>query len=157
MSTLWTGARQSNATFAAKLAALDYLDAAPRTLQGSAPSFSHFLFSIGAYLTGTEDFAWALVGDTSACLVGHRISTPPLSRGAGLEGASCQSQPQPYALVVMLLSESRPPPPVPSIEPLGLRNSPKLFKIGVFVAPSVYTVHMTSAAPRISSALLNLN
>jgi hypothetical protein len=64
-----------------------------------------------------------------------------------------------YALVVMLLSESRPSPPVPSVEPLGLglQNSPKLFKIGVFVAPSVYTVHMTSDAPRISSALLNLN
>jgi len=66
MSTLWTGARQGNATLAAKLAAFDYLDAAPRTLQWPAPSFSHFFFTIGAYLTWTEDFGWAAVGDTSA-------------------------------------------------------------------------------------------
>jgi hypothetical protein len=55
MSTLWTGARQGNATLAAKLAAFDYLDAAPRTLQGPAPP--RFFLTIGAYLAWKEAFA----------------------------------------------------------------------------------------------------
>jgi hypothetical protein len=61
MSTLWTGARQGNATLAAKLAAFEYLSAASRTLQGPAPP--RFFHNIGAYLVWKEDYlAWCRLG-----------------------------------------------------------------------------------------------